>query len=187
MLLLNTYFNTKNEVCIFCYFNNFFAIDYGFQVSKTKDATFISEILGDTLKVSQQNTWEIILNIKKGTVESWKVFSPPLLLLVSFTARRGLFRILFDYLVTVSFMVSLSSIMLNLLAFMFLVLPVSFAGFLVVILNLFHCHGFEYEISMYNPCAYCFVSSLYCKSFGFWQKRWRLGGNLSAPKITLWV
>ena len=85
--MLNTYFNTKNEVCIFRHINNFFAFDLGFQVSKTKDATFISEILGDTLKVSQQNAWVIILNIKKGTVESWKVFSPPLLLMVSFIAR----------------------------------------------------------------------------------------------------
>ncbi|KAB2627403.1 beta-galactosidase [Pyrus ussuriensis x Pyrus communis] len=42
-------------------------------VIKTKEATFISEILGDTIKVSRQNLWEIILNVKTGAVESWKV------------------------------------------------------------------------------------------------------------------
>ncbi|TQD77556.1 hypothetical protein C1H46_036910 [Malus baccata] len=42
-------------------------------VIKTKEATFIGEILGDTIKVSQQNLWEIILNVKTGAVESWKV------------------------------------------------------------------------------------------------------------------
>ncbi|XP_040368054.1 beta-galactosidase isoform X2 [Rosa chinensis] len=48
-------------------------------VIKTKDTTFLKEILGDTLKVGQQNAWEIILNLKMGTVESWKVEGVPLM------------------------------------------------------------------------------------------------------------
>ncbi|KAL6129418.1 hypothetical protein ACLB2K_072768 [Fragaria x ananassa] len=48
-------------------------------VIKTKDATFLREIVEDTLKVCQQNAWEIILNVKMGTVESWKVEGVPLM------------------------------------------------------------------------------------------------------------
>ncbi|XP_050381024.1 uncharacterized protein LOC126798186 isoform X2 [Argentina anserina] len=48
-------------------------------VIKTKDATFIGEVLGDTLKVGQQDAWEIKLNVKMGTVESWKVEGVPLM------------------------------------------------------------------------------------------------------------
>ncbi|EEF49562.1 beta-galactosidase isoform X1 [Ricinus communis] len=42
-------------------------------VIKATDATLSSEILGDTVRVSQQTFWEITLNIQTGTVESWKV------------------------------------------------------------------------------------------------------------------
>jgi hypothetical protein len=44
-----------------------------FQVIKTTDATFLGEILGDTIIVSKQNFWEIKLNAQTGIIESWKV------------------------------------------------------------------------------------------------------------------
>ncbi|XP_060675470.1 uncharacterized protein LOC125421374 [Ziziphus jujuba] len=40
---------------------------------KTKDAAFHSEIIEDSIKISQQNLWEIILNVRTGAFESWKV------------------------------------------------------------------------------------------------------------------
>ncbi|KAM7263170.1 hypothetical protein ACFE04_000853 [Oxalis oulophora] len=45
---------------------------------KSKDATVISEILGDTIKVSQKN-WEIVMNVKTGAIESWKVEGTPVM------------------------------------------------------------------------------------------------------------
>ncbi|KAG7948524.1 hypothetical protein I3843_13G012200 [Carya illinoinensis] len=42
-------------------------------VIKTTDATFLVEVLGDTIRVRQQNFWEIELNPQTGTIESWKV------------------------------------------------------------------------------------------------------------------
>ena len=44
-----------------------------FQEIKTNDGTLASEILGDVIKVSKENSWEIILNVRTGTIESWKV------------------------------------------------------------------------------------------------------------------
>ncbi|CAL0328768.1 unnamed protein product [Lupinus luteus] len=35
--------------------------------------TLVAETLGDTIKVSQQDVWDITLNTKTGSVESWKV------------------------------------------------------------------------------------------------------------------
>ncbi|XP_048326178.2 uncharacterized protein LOC107412906 isoform X4 [Ziziphus jujuba] len=40
---------------------------------KTKDAAFHSEIIEDSIKISQQNLWEIILNVRTGAFKSWKV------------------------------------------------------------------------------------------------------------------
>ncbi|KAM7264111.1 hypothetical protein ACFE04_001794 [Oxalis oulophora] len=45
---------------------------------KSKDATVISEILGDKIKVSQKN-WEIVMNVKTGAIESWKVEGIPVM------------------------------------------------------------------------------------------------------------
>ncbi|KAM3685851.1 hypothetical protein ACJW31_11G150000 [Castanea mollissima] len=42
-------------------------------VIKATDATFRGEILGDKIRVSQHNVWEIELNAKTGLIESWKV------------------------------------------------------------------------------------------------------------------
>lgn len=42
-------------------------------VIKTTDTTFLGEIIGDTIKVSRQNFWEIKLNAQTGIIESWKV------------------------------------------------------------------------------------------------------------------
>ncbi|KAJ1413522.1 Immunoglobulin-like fold [Sesbania bispinosa] len=36
-------------------------------------STLVAETLGDTIKVSQQDVWDITLNTKTGLVESWKV------------------------------------------------------------------------------------------------------------------
>jgi hypothetical protein len=44
-----------------------------FQVIKTTDTTFLGEIIGDTIKVSRKNFWEIKLNVQTGIIESWKV------------------------------------------------------------------------------------------------------------------
>lgn len=44
-----------------------------FQVIKTTDSKVFSETLGDTVRVSQLNVWEITWNIQTGSIESWKV------------------------------------------------------------------------------------------------------------------
>ncbi|XP_061336722.1 uncharacterized protein LOC133283824 isoform X2 [Gastrolobium bilobum] len=38
-----------------------------------RGGTLVTETLGDAIKVSQQDVWDITLNIKTGLVESWKV------------------------------------------------------------------------------------------------------------------
>ncbi|XP_059651992.1 uncharacterized protein LOC132299418 isoform X1 [Cornus florida] len=48
-------------------------------VIKSKDVTFLSEILGDTIKISQQNFWEIKFNSRTGGFESWKVEGFPVM------------------------------------------------------------------------------------------------------------
>uniref|UniRef100_A0A5B7BXV9 beta-galactosidase n=1 Tax=Davidia involucrata TaxID=16924 RepID=A0A5B7BXV9_DAVIN len=48
-------------------------------VIKSKDATFLGEILGDTIKITQQNFWEIKFNSRTGTIESWKVEGVPVM------------------------------------------------------------------------------------------------------------
>lgn len=53
--------------------------EIGPHVIKTKDATFLGEISGDTIKVSQKNFWEIKLNTLTGAVESWKVEGIPMM------------------------------------------------------------------------------------------------------------
>ncbi|XP_024021112.1 uncharacterized protein LOC21406722 isoform X1 [Morus notabilis] len=40
---------------------------------KTKDGTLVTEILKDVIKISEENSWEIILNSRTGIIESWKV------------------------------------------------------------------------------------------------------------------
>lgn len=40
---------------------------------KTKDATFLSEITEDAIKVSDHNLWEIKFNKCTGAIESWTV------------------------------------------------------------------------------------------------------------------
>lgn len=44
------------------------------QVIKAVDATFQTKHVGDVIRISQQNFWEIVLNLKTGMLESWKVF-----------------------------------------------------------------------------------------------------------------
>lgn len=44
-----------------------------FQVIKTTDSKVFSETLGDTVRVSQLNVWEITWNIQTGSIESWTV------------------------------------------------------------------------------------------------------------------
>ncbi|PQQ19668.1 uncharacterized protein Pyn_22599 [Prunus yedoensis var. nudiflora] len=48
-------------------------------VIQTKDATFVSETLGDKIRVSRHSFWEIILSVQTGTVESWKFEGVPLM------------------------------------------------------------------------------------------------------------
>lgn len=40
---------------------------------KTKDGTLATETLGDVIKISKENVWELILNSRSGIIESWKV------------------------------------------------------------------------------------------------------------------
>lgn len=47
---------------------------------KNGSATLLSEILGDTVRVYQQNSWEIKLDVQNGTLESWKVKGVPLII-----------------------------------------------------------------------------------------------------------
>lgn len=35
--------------------------------------TFHAECVGDTIKISKQNNWEITINTSSGTIENWKV------------------------------------------------------------------------------------------------------------------
>ncbi|KAF3434286.1 hypothetical protein FNV43_RR25389 [Rhamnella rubrinervis] len=42
-------------------------------VIKPKDATFNTEINKDAIRISQQNLWEIVLDVRTGVFESWKV------------------------------------------------------------------------------------------------------------------
>lgn len=44
-----------------------------FQAIKTADTKIFSEALGDTIRVSQLNVWEITWNMQTGSTESWKV------------------------------------------------------------------------------------------------------------------
>ncbi|XP_020414127.1 uncharacterized protein LOC18785437 [Prunus persica] len=48
-------------------------------VIKTEDATFVSETLGDKIRVSRHSFWEIILSVQTGTVDSWTVEGVPLM------------------------------------------------------------------------------------------------------------
>ncbi|XP_022139268.1 uncharacterized protein LOC111010223 isoform X2 [Momordica charantia] len=47
---------------------------------KNVSATLLSEIHGDTVRVYQQNLWEIKLDVQTGTLESWKVKGVPLII-----------------------------------------------------------------------------------------------------------
>lgn len=60
---------------LFCHYDidNGFVIDLGLQVIKTKGAAFNCEIIEDSIKISQQNLWEIKFNVRTGAFESWKV------------------------------------------------------------------------------------------------------------------
>ncbi|KAF4388952.1 hypothetical protein F8388_026681 [Cannabis sativa] len=40
---------------------------------RATDGTFASEILGDTIKMSKEDLWEIVFNVQSGIIESWKV------------------------------------------------------------------------------------------------------------------
>ncbi|XVE52295.1 hypothetical protein DITRI_Ditri02bG0111300 [Diplodiscus trichospermus] len=42
-------------------------------IIKTKDDVLCTEILGDNVRFSQQKVWELTLNMKTGSLESWKV------------------------------------------------------------------------------------------------------------------
>ncbi|KAF5729323.1 beta-galactosidase [Tripterygium wilfordii] len=42
-------------------------------VIKTPDAVIFAETLGDRIRVSQKNFWELNLNVQTGAIESWKV------------------------------------------------------------------------------------------------------------------
>ncbi|KAJ6934521.1 hypothetical protein NC651_009511 [Populus alba x Populus x berolinensis] len=46
---------------------------------KTTDAKVFSETLGDTVRVSLLNVWEITWNIQTGSIESWKVGGVPVI------------------------------------------------------------------------------------------------------------
>ncbi|CAK7336520.1 unnamed protein product [Dovyalis caffra] len=48
-------------------------------VIKTTDAKVFCETLGDTIRVSHPNFWEITWNIQTGSVESWKVRGVPVM------------------------------------------------------------------------------------------------------------
>ncbi|GAV75270.1 Glyco_hydro_2 domain-containing protein/Glyco_hydro_2_C domain-containing protein/Glyco_hydro_2_N domain-containing protein/Bgal_small_N domain-containing protein [Cephalotus follicularis] len=48
-------------------------------VIKPKDAPVTGEIVGNSVRVSQHNLWEIIFNVKTGMVESWKVEGVPVM------------------------------------------------------------------------------------------------------------
>ncbi|KAK6233542.1 hypothetical protein QUC31_005948 [Theobroma cacao] len=59
--------------------DNIFGLQGGFiwdwvdQIIKTKDDVLSTEILGDNIRISQQKLWEITLNVKTGSLDSWKV------------------------------------------------------------------------------------------------------------------
>lgn len=55
------------------YINNCIKICVDLQSIKNGSASLLSEILGDTVRVYQQNLWEIKLDVQTGTLESWKV------------------------------------------------------------------------------------------------------------------
>ncbi|GLT94633.1 hypothetical protein SLE2022_123620 [Rubroshorea leprosula] len=46
---------------------------------KPKDIALSTEVLGDTIKIKQQNLWEIKLNVRTGMLESWKVEGAPIM------------------------------------------------------------------------------------------------------------
>ncbi|KAJ6387945.1 hypothetical protein OIU77_026497 [Salix suchowensis] len=48
-------------------------------VIKTADTKIFSEALGDTVRVSQLNVWEITWNMQTGSTESWKVGGVPVI------------------------------------------------------------------------------------------------------------
>ncbi|XP_010554482.1 PREDICTED: uncharacterized protein LOC104824194 [Tarenaya hassleriana] len=43
------------------------------QVIKSTDALITSEMLDDSIKINQQNSWELTVNVRTGAIESWKV------------------------------------------------------------------------------------------------------------------
>lgn len=51
----------------------YFMNDYFIQTIDVGGGTLVDETLGDTIKVSQRDVWDITLNTKTGLVESWKV------------------------------------------------------------------------------------------------------------------
>ncbi|XWS65492.1 hypothetical protein CRYUN_Cryun05aG0117500 [Craigia yunnanensis] len=48
-------------------------------IIKTKDDVLSTEILGDSIVISQQKLWEITLNMKTGSLDSWKVEGVPIM------------------------------------------------------------------------------------------------------------
>lgn len=39
------------------------------------DAIVTCETVGDFIKISQQDSWELMINVRKGAIEGWKVSS----------------------------------------------------------------------------------------------------------------
>ena len=56
------------EFEFFCVVN-----DYCIQAINVSEGTLVTETLGDKIKVSQQDVWDITLSTKAGSIESWKV------------------------------------------------------------------------------------------------------------------
>ncbi|XVF00254.1 hypothetical protein REPUB_Repub03eG0269200 [Reevesia pubescens] len=48
-------------------------------IIKTKDDVLSTEILGDSIRISQRKSWEITLNMKTGSLDSWKVEGVPIM------------------------------------------------------------------------------------------------------------
>ncbi|KFK34684.1 hypothetical protein AALP_AA5G178000 [Arabis alpina] len=43
------------------------------QAIKKADATITCETVGDVIKISQQDSWELMINVRKGAIEGWKM------------------------------------------------------------------------------------------------------------------
>lgn len=45
------------------------------QAIKKTDTSITCETVGDFIKISQKDSWELMVNVRKGTIEGWKVSS----------------------------------------------------------------------------------------------------------------